>query len=274
MNSVGASVSAKIPVAAVVCFLVGTSCAVRLPANLFRVVPAAPAYLLRSPDSHETPFPEVLRSYNGFERGRDSVDLRPRMELRIENAYYLPGASRRGLDGFLGTEIVRYQVRPRGGLRLLSLQSMKDRPSEQPPVQQLIGPLERHSHYYRFYYQILFRKSGDTRGSVLLSANSESDISRIGAELLRAPDAVCGERSSNCTVFPEACSVSIEMEIVVNGAPRSVSWGSLLSSVVNHPHHLELWRMYNGRLVPVKLDAGDADALRLPLLPGDHVKWS
>jgi hypothetical protein len=253
-------------------FLAGVACAPRFRANSFRVVPASPAYLLRSPDSHDTAFPEILRAYNNFEPGRGWMDLHAGMELFIENAYYLPGMSRRGLNGFLGTETARYKVQSHGGLQLAAVQSMKDRPSGQAPVQQLIHPFQMHYHYYRFYYEILFRRSGEMRGSVLLGANGENDIERMSSELLRDPDSVCGENDKNCTVFPEACSVSVEMEIVVNGAARNVIWGSLLSNVVDRPHHLELWRLYHGRLLPVKLKSDDANALRLPLLPGDHVK--
>jgi hypothetical protein len=55
------------------------------------------------------PFPDVLRVYNGFEPGRAWMELRPGMELRIENAYYQPGMPRSGLNGFLGTEIAQYK---------------------------------------------------------------------------------------------------------------------------------------------------------------------
>ena len=64
------------------------------------------------------------------------------------------------------------------------------------------------------------------------------------------------------------------MEIVVNGWPRNVIWRSVLSDVVDHPRHLEFFRIYNGRLSPVKMDTNDAKALKLPLLPGDHVTWN
>jgi hypothetical protein len=252
--------------------LCAVSCITRTALD-FRVVPAAPNYLLRSPDSQETPFPDILRSYNGFEPGREWVDLRPGMGLGIENAYYQPGMPRRGLDGFLGTEKASYKVRSRG-LQLLSVQPMKDRPSGQPPVQQLIRPFAMHYHSYRFYYEIFFRRSDNVRGSVLLGANTKSDLDRIGAELLKNPEVTCGESSRDCVVFPEACSLSIEMEIVVNGVPKNVIWGSDLKSVVGGAQHVELSRIHDGRLVPVTLDAGDPNALRLPLLPGDHVKYS
>lgn len=256
------------------CVLLSTSCVRRLPVSSFRVLPAAPNYVLRSPDSSETPFPQVLRLYNGFEPGGGWMDLRPGMELRIENAYYQPGMRKRGLNGFLGTEIARYKVASQGNLRLLSTQSMKDRPNDQPPVQQLIGNAQAHFRHHRFYYAILFKRNGNARGSVLLGAQDENQIDRLATQLLADPDSVCNDRSRNCTVFPEACSVSIEMEIFVNGTSRDVIWNSMLANIAPHPKNIELLRLYNGRLTPVQLDPYDPKALRLPLLPGDHVSWN
>ena len=257
----------------ILCALVSTSCVTRAPSN-FRVIPAAPNYLLRYPDARQTPFPDVLRLYNGFQPGGGWMDLRPAMELRIENAYYRPGMPRRGLDGFLGTETALYRVRSHRGLQLVSIQPMKDRPGEDPPVQELIQPSQQRRPYYRFYYEILFRRSGSSRGSVLLGANSKEELDHLATALLNDPDSVCRDRSMQCTVFPDACSVSIQMEIVINGTPRDVIWNSPISSIVDHPSHLELWRLYNGRLTPVNLNINDPNALRLPLLPADHVNWN
>jgi hypothetical protein len=68
--------------------------------------------------------------------------------------------------------------------------------------------------------------------------------------------------------------VALEIEILVNGAARSVVWGSLLDSVAMHPRKLRLLRLYAGQLTPVEVDASDPNALRLPLLPGDRVEWN
>ncbi|MGH2508566.1 MAG: hypothetical protein ACRDHZ_14375 [Ktedonobacteraceae bacterium] len=229
------------------------------------MVPGTPQYLLRSPDSHEIPFAETLRRYNGFEPGGGWMDLRPEMELRIENAYYRPGVSRQGLHGFLGTEIARFRVQVDGTLRLLSVRPLKDRPRGEPPVQQLIPRNQRRYHYHRFYYEVFFRK-GHARGSVLIGANTQR-------ELQTDPHALCGKRSARCIVFPEECTVSIEMEIVVNGAPRNVIWDSDVASVVNHPQHIQLLRRCHGRLTEIKLNPHDPRALQMPLLPGDNLNW-
>ncbi len=254
------------------CVLSFQACVARQHSRWFRVVPSSPNYMLQSPDSQETAFTDVLRAYNGFEPAKSWIDLRPLMELRIENAYYEKGASRRGLAGFLGTEIAQYEVMP-GGLRLLSVQPMKDRPESELPVQQLIRDAELGFRYYRFYFEILFNRNSGAHGSAILGANSTEEIDRLSAELTQ-PEAVCNAASIHCAAFPEACSVSIEMKIIVNGKPQVVGWRSLLESVAAHPRHLEVKRLYAGQLTPIKIDSRDPAALRLPLLPGDRITWN
>jgi len=91
---------------------------------------------------------------------------------------------------------------------------------------------------------------------------------------LTHPEQVCGAASSPCTAFAEACSVSIEIHLVINAKDESRDWGSLLTSVVGrHPRRLELRRLYAGRLTPVRVNVADQAALRLPLLPGDQILW-
>jgi hypothetical protein len=190
------------------------------------------------------------------------VDLRPRMELRIENAYYREGEPKRGIAGFLGTEIAHYQVRTNRGLRLLAVESaVAVRPRDQGPVQELIRPSQGNFRKYRYFYAVVFNKRGGIRGSVLLGGGSIEDIERLGAQLVADPDLVCGGESKQCTVFPEACTVAVEMEIVVNGVARVVPWGAVLGSVVGDAARVELWR--GGRVV-----AGD---LKVALMPGDRV---
>ncbi|HWF46288.1 MAG TPA: hypothetical protein VG168_04730 [Bryobacteraceae bacterium] len=254
------------------CFLSLAACLVRSHDGTFRVISDSPAYLLKSPDSRKTPFPNVLKAYNGFEPAQRWIDLRPLMELRIENAYYEKGASRRGLAGYLGTEVAHYEITAHG-LRLLSVHPMKDRPEGQMPVQRLIRESALAFPCYRFYYELVFARGGDSHGSALLGADSMEELNALSRQLDQA-ETVCSAASPHCTVFPEACSVSVEMRIVVNGKPQTVFWGSLLASIAARPHHLEMRRLYAGRLRPVKINFRDPGALRLPLLPGDEITWN
>lgn len=251
--------------------LASCSCALQRRDPSFHVIPGRPDYLLQSPDASETPFPQVLTRYNGFIPGSGQVDLRAGMELRIENAYYREGAPKHGLNGFLGTEIARYRITGGGELHLESVRSaLKRRPVDQEPVQALIHSRQKRYPHHRFFYAIVFRREGSTRGSVLLGADSGDALDHLSTQLLRDPDSVC-DGSPRCTVFPEACSVALEMEIRVNGARRAVLWGSPLSSIASGPN-VSLRRVYNGRLTNVDLDPADPAARHLPLLPGDRVE--
>lgn len=249
-----------------------TACAPRRPLGPFRVLPADPNYLLRAPDSQVTPFPEVLSRFT--RTSPNWVDLRPWMELRIENAYFREGAPKRDLANYLGTEVAHVQVRPNRGVRLLSVQSgLTQHPAGQPPVQQLIRSSSTRYQHYRFSYEIVFNRKSGLRGAVLLGAASTDELDRLAAQLFVDPGSVCDGSSPHCTLFPEACTVSLEIEITVNGEPRTVLWGSYLGGVAARPRHLELLRLYAGRLTPVEIDPGDPNALRLPLLPGDRITW-
>lgn len=248
------------------------SCSGLRSAGSFQVIPQSPNYMLRSPEAHETLFSDVLRAYNGFQPGQGSLDLRPLMELRIENAYYQAGASRRGLTGYLGTEVARYEVLPQG-LHLLTAQAMPHRPTDQAPVQKLIPLRAQQFPHYRFYYEILFAQRQGTRGSVLLGADSPEELNQLSFQLAQ-PETVCYSASIHCTVFPEVCSVAVEIKVTINGQSQTVGWGSVLAGIADHPQHLQLKRLHAGRLIPVRLNPHDPNVLRLPLLPGDQIVWN
>ena len=259
--------------ALVLCLLSCASCAIWKPSQVFRVLPGSPNYLLRSPDSVNTPFPETLRTYNGYEPARGWLNLRMTMEFQIENAYYQKGLPKRGLDGFVGTETARYAMR-RDGLRLLAARSLDNRPDDQPPVKELIQIAQTRHEYYRFFFAIVFKRGGDARNSVLLGADSRSELDNLAIQLLASPCSFCSAQSTYCTIFPEACTVTIEMEIVANGASRTVVWGSVLQDIAPRAREVKVFRPYGGRSIPVELDSRDPDALHLPLLPGDRVEWN
>lgn len=247
-------------------------CAAHRGLEVFRVVPARPEYRLRAPDSQETRFADVL---SGFTPAASAwVELRPGMELRIENAYYREGSTRRVLADFLGTEVAHYQVRPGGRLRLLSIDSdVKQQPADQPGVQRLIPGSQAGYRHHRFFYEILLNRKAELRGAVLLGAQSAGELERLAGQLVVDPGLVCDGSAARCTVFPEKCTVSLEIEIAVNGVPRTVLWGSSLATIAPRPRHLEVQRLYRGRMTPVMIDASDPAALRLPLLPGDRIQW-
>jgi hypothetical protein len=259
-------------VALVFLLVFSPSCATRRAAAAFRVLPASPDYLLRSPDSKNVPFPEVLSQFT--EVGSGWVELCPQTELRVENAYFREGAPKHGLANFLGTQIARYQVVATGALEQISVESRVEQPpSDQPPVQQLLSEAQRLRQHHRFFYQVLLSKKSNVRSAVLLGADSTEELDHMTSQLITEPELVCNGVSPQCTVFPEACTVSLEIEILVNGTHQTIAWGSTLLDFAETHERVRLFRPYKDGLAPVEVDSHDHEALRVPLLPGDVVKW-
>ena len=258
--------------AAIVLLATCSACAPRRSLGAFQVLPGRPNYRLRAPDAGETPFPELPARFTPSTP--NWVDIRAGMGLRLENAYYREGSAKRDLAHYLGTEVAQLRVDGGGALRFLSKPAqLKERPPQQPSVRQMIPEVQRRFRRHRFFYEILVKRKKAVRGAVLLGAATMDELDRLAGRLLADPAAVCDGQSRHCTIFPETCTVSVEIEIVANGASRRVLWGSTLGNVATHPRRVELLRNYRGRLTPVKLDAADPNALRLPLVPGDHVSW-
>jgi hypothetical protein len=200
------------------------------------------------------------------------LDLRPGVRLSVEKAYYVGGMPERGLNGFLGTRVATFGVQANGALKPLSLDSkpFQGGAAAQLPADQLLPSSMRGQRRYRFFYAVAFARSSQPSASVLLGAGSAKEIDELSAQLRAAPDRVCSPQSVRCTVFPATATVSISMEIVVNGVAKVVLWGSSLGSVTGGQPASALERMSAGHFEPVKLDG---EPLRTPLLPGDRVRF-
>jgi len=203
------------------------------------------------------------------------VDLLPQTELHILGAYFKEGTPRTGIEGYLGTASADYRARLTRGLQLVGEESnVSAFPSDQFPPRELIRSSQRRHRKYRFYYAIVFTQKGSVSNSVLLGANSQQEIDRLGAQLLAAPDSICTGNAPHCTIFPKTCTVSVAMQIVVNGVPRTIGWRSPLTAVTPGAHHIELTRRSQaGNLETITIDTTNPGATRTILLPGDRVKW-
>jgi hypothetical protein len=210
----------------------------------------------------QVPVP-ALKSTTGY------LDLRPGIRFSVEKAYYTPGATGRGLTGYLGTRLATFGFQPDGALQLVSQESkpFNDTPAKQLPSEPLLPSYMKGKQSYRFFYAITFARSGRPSASVLLRAKSAKAMEDLSARLQAAPDEVCSPQSDRCTVFPEGSTVSISMEIVVNGTPKVVIWGSSLGSVTGGRPATSLERTTSGRLESLR------SGLTTPLLPGDRISF-
>lgn len=236
-------------------------CAARRP---FTLLPG----VLRAPDGVETPVGETLA---GFYNQREGwVDLQPGMTLKLERAYFKSATLPRRLENYVGLETALFRVGARRNLARVELSELPQRPGDQAGVATLLREQQLRLRAQRLYFQVALDKKSGTSSAVLLSARSH-------AELLRVPDLslLCGGSKSEalCQVFPEGNSVSLAIDVTVNGVHKSLLWGSNLGSVVGAATQFKLQRYYKGKLTEVQLDPAHAETRRLPLFPRDVIQY-
>lgn len=244
-------------------------------ARVWRVQSGPPEYALAKGKQIE-PYSKMLERFNGFEVGAGWVDLRPFMRIHVANAYYEAGRPKRGLDGFVGTEQIWYRkLHPPGLIEGdIERKMLAVRPDTEPPVEALLPAANRQFGAYRLFFSIRINRRGATRGAVLLGAPTQGELESRASALLADPDSVCREGAAECTVFPEVCTVSPLVETTVNGEQKVFVWGTPLSAAVKNATRVRLTRLLAGKRATVPIEAKDANALRLPLLPGDEISFN
>ena len=203
------------------------------------------------------------------------VDLPPLTLLRVENAYFKEGSAR-NLEDYIATQIAHLRVERRRGLRTLRVESVLPAiPKGQVGASDLVPISMRRFRSYRYYYAVVFAKQGrgGVGSAVLLGANSADELERLGVRLVDEPDSVCGPEAKNCTVFPRTCTVSLEMEITVNGISRVIGWRAAVGGVAPAGKDVRLTRIVNGREVLTDLKAGATATRMMVMLPGDRLQW-
>jgi len=80
--------------------------------------------------------------------------------------------------------------------------------------------------------------------------------------------------------FPPRVGVGIELRVRVNGREVFVGIGCALGGAIrgNKPaaeieKTLQVRRLYQGRLIPVKFDPASTAIFGLVLMPGDEITW-
>ena len=211
----------------------------------------------------------------------DWVDLQPGMELRVEGAYYREGTPRIGLADYLGSEIARYEVTPRGALRLVSVSSFvteqrgKTQPRDQPAVNTLVRRRDPAYRHHRLFFQVVMSRNRTIRPAILPGARSAPAPDSVTRRFMDGQHSPCGAiQSDQCTTFPPMITASLDVGITVNGTTRKVVWGTSLGTVTAHSaRNVQLKRLTKRHIVSIPIHPSDPATMRTPLLQGDEIRW-
>ncbi len=178
--------------------------------------------------------------------------------------------------GLLGYETAWYTVRPKASEHGFMIVPLFAEAHIQGAVERSPNP---RVNYFRFppdasFYRLFYR--GD-RTIIVVSAPTRAELDHRTQALKQNPEAC-----ASCVMFPNNVGVNVNIVATVNGREIALPVGSRLASAMraageSHPEallpRLLVRKSYDGRLVPVEFDRGDAAILSLVLLGGEEISW-
>jgi hypothetical protein len=216
-------------------------------------------------------------------------DLVSDFRLNINGPVYASGPN--GLTKqVIGYERAYYIFTPaqKGDLTQISFSSVTETdigkaPFDKSKPQNTLA-LPQSPGYFRFVLRTEAEASEHISIATLLSAPDQKILADATRQLLSKPEASCKEAvtapGANCMLFPPMVGVGIELGVHVNGRQVFVGLGGWLDETVKGAKPLteiektlQVRRLYQGRLIPIKFDPTSQSIFALVLMPGDEITW-
>jgi hypothetical protein len=169
----------------------------------------------------------------------------------------------------------------------ISLSSVTETDRGKPPVAKSAAsnplPFPDVAGYFRIAFRTDASASEHITIATILSAPDRNTLEEATRQRESGPadscEAVTAPRAT-CMTFPPKIGVGPELRVLVNGQEAFVQIGGSVADAIgfNKPlmtivKTLQVRRLYQGRLIPVKFDPTTKDILNFVLMPGDQITW-
>ncbi len=211
------------------------------------------------------------------------VDLTPDLRLKV----VMPVRRSDNTKEVVGYQIAYYRItsaptdaRVKISFDSASTSESKEASTGQPASAQLLA-LPASFRFYRLVFRTALSSSDHL--AVLLSADDEAALNEATRQFEMKRDPSCEALSlsrATCMTPAAATAVNLGFSVSVNGKQVFVPLGGTLSNALQAgepeseiPATLRIWRLFRGRLRPVKFDRARQDMRGFLLVPGDTITW-
>src|SRR5271168_12338 len=215
------------------------------------------------------------------------IDLTPDFRLRIVYPIYTEEDHLQTKE-IKGVETVYYEIisDQRGGrVRISELTAGNSTSSGMPPqgtAKQIAQPFPHSFAYFRLLLKKNLTSADPITVAIILGSSDRKHLDEATKELVSSTEASCQAITSpdaSCIMFPTLTGVNAEIRVKVNGKETFARVGAQVFEAIQEfntddtPRSVQVRRLFNKRLVPIKGDSDYKDLLALILMPGDVISY-
>ena len=231
------------------------------------------------------PFLAYVLRFGAFDLNQ-FIDLTPDFRLRVVYPVYADEDHSQTKE-IKGVQTVYYEIVPdkvNGQVRITQAgaDSSQNGSSPQGSARQVASPLPHSFAYFRLFLKKSQSSKDPVTVAIILSSTDRKNLDDATQELNAEAEPSCqGVTSPNatCIMFPMLTGVNAEIRVKVNGQEVFARLGAQVGEVVREAGSddtaplVQVRRLFDKRLVPVKVDRDNRDILGLILMPGDVITY-
>jgi hypothetical protein len=228
------------------------------------------------------PSDSLFNAY-GYRIERSGVNLKPNLRLKVERAYF--SGSEKSDKNYLGLSDVLFDVTPNsaGSLQFQQAQALHYSPDflaqtdHEGSRDLAILDLKPQKHYRVLFYT--HRVPTDQNFSAAIIGSDDSAHLDQFEQAMRAdPDASCSSSTHDniqCLEFRGFVTVSVQIQIELNGKPKFIDWSTTVKAVVppKSLKSLNIQRRFGNSYYDLTFNRTDKTILDLTLVGADRLTW-
>jgi len=232
------------------------------------------------------PFIAYLLRFGVFDLNQ-FIDLTPDFRLRVVYPVYSEESGSQTKE-IKGVETVFYKIvsdQKDGRVRISQTphrDSSQDSVATEKLAKQIASPFPRSFAYYRLFLKKGISSKEPVTLAIVLSSEDRKHLDDATKQLNSDTEASCRtivSSSATCVIFPPLTGMNAEIRVKANGKDAYAEIGARVDQLIHElgsddiPRSVQVRRLFDKRLVPIRVDADEKAIAALILMPGDVVSY-
>src|SRR5579872_2391381 len=232
------------------------------------------------------PFISYLLHFGVFELNQ-FIDLTPDFRLRVVYPTYSADQDSKTTE-IKGVDTVYYEIvsdQRDGRVRIsraIGKDSSQNKLSSEASTKQVASPFSTSPAYFRLFLRKSLSSKNPVTVAIVLSSTDRRNLDDATKQLDTDVEPSCRavmSSGASCVMFPPLTGVNAEIRVRANGKDAYAELGARVDQLIHElgtddiPQSVQIRRLFNKRLVPIRANSDYKDLLALVLMPCDVINY-